>query len=196
MTRPCSRRCLAEARRLSGDDAVAVYDAALGLWAGRAFGDDGDEGWLRPVAARLDELRLLAQEERAEQLIECGRHGDAVIDLEGLVAEQPLRERFVGLLMRALYLSGRQAEALRAFQRFRDYLADETGLVPSDALVELERRITVGDPSLAPESVRGGPGLRAGRGDRRGGVRVGVPGGAAQRGPRGGGQGDPPGVGR
>ena len=149
---------LAEARRLSGEEAVAVYDAALGLWAGRAFGDDGDEGWLRPIAARLDELRLMAQEERAEQLIECGRHGDAVIDLEGLVAEQPLRERFVALLMRALYLSGRQAEALRAFQRFRDYLADETGLVPSDSLVDLERQVTVGDPSLAPTSVEAVPG--------------------------------------
>ena len=79
-------------------------------------------------------------------------------DLERLVAEQPLRERFVDLLMRALYLAGRQAEALRAFQRFRDYLAEETGLPPSDALVDLEQRITVGDPSLAPMATEAVPG--------------------------------------
>ena len=95
-----------------------------------------------------------------------------MVDLERLVTEQPLRERFVDLLMRALYLAGRQAEALRAFQRFRDYLADETGLVPSDALVDLEQRITVGDPSLAPAESEAVPGLRAGRGHRRGRVRL------------------------
>ena len=87
-------------------------------WSGRAFGDDADEWWLRPVAARLEELRLVALEERAERLIDEGRHADAVADLERLVVEQPLRERFVELLMRALYLGGRQAEALRAYRTF------------------------------------------------------------------------------
>ena len=149
---------LAEARRLGGDDAVAAYDAALALWTGRAFGVDGDESWLRPVAARLDELRLLASEERAEHLIDCSRHAEAVADLERLVTEQPLRERFVDLLMRALYLAGRQAEALRAFRRYHDYLAEETGLPPSDGLIDLERRITVGDPSLAPAAGEAVPG--------------------------------------
>ena len=149
---------LAEARQLLGEEAVLPYDAALALWTGRAFGDDGSEWWLRPVAARLEELHLLAEEERAERLIECGRHAEAVVDLDRLVTEQPLRERFVDLLMRALYLAGRQAEALRAFQRFRDYLAEETGLPPPDALVDLEQRITVGDPSLAPMATEAVPG--------------------------------------
>ena len=149
---------LAEARQLVGEDAVAAYDAALALWSGRAFGHDGSEWWLQPVAARLEELRLLAEEERADRLIDGGRHAEAVVDLDRLVTEQPLRERFVDLLMRALYLAGRQAEALRAFQRFRDYLADETGLPPSDALVDLEQRITVGDPSLAPMATEAVPG--------------------------------------
>ena len=133
----------------------------LALWSGRAFGDDADEWWLRPIAARLEELRLLAFEERAEHLIDAGRHGEAVADLERLVAEQPLRERFVELLMRALYLGGRQAEALREFGRFHDYLADETGLPPSDGLIDLEHRIMLGDPSLAPPSGVAVPGLRA-----------------------------------
>ncbi len=117
---------------------------------------------MRPIAARLEELRLLALEERAEHLIDRGRHAEAVADLERLVAEQPLRERFVELLMRALYLGGRQAEALRAFRKFSDYLADETGLPPSEALVELDHRVTLGDPSLAPASSVAVPGYELG----------------------------------
>jgi DNA-binding SARP family transcriptional activator/WD40 repeat protein/tRNA A-37 threonylcarbamoyl transferase component Bud32 len=153
---------LAEARASDGDAALAAYDRALALWSGRAFGDDADEWWLRPVATRLEELRLVANEERAEQLIVVGRTGEAVADLERLVAEQPLRERFVEQLMRALYLCGRQAEALRSYRRFADYLADETGLPPSDGLVDLEHRITLGDPSLAPSSREALPGYELG----------------------------------
>ncbi len=155
-------QALARARSSQPGDAVAAYDGALSYWSGRAFGDDADEWWLRPVAARLEELRLVALEERAECLIDDSRHAEAVADLERLVAEQPLRERFVELLMRALYLGGRQAEALRAFRRFHDYLADETGLPPSDALVDLDRRITLGDPSLAPASGPAVPGYELG----------------------------------
>ena len=153
---------LAQARACDPADAVGAYDRALGYWSGRAFGDDADEWWLRPIAARLEELRLVALEERAERLIDDARHAEAVADLERLIAEQPLRERFVELLMRALYLGGRQAEALRAFARFRDYLGDETGLIPSDALVDLEHRITLGDPSLAPTTGVAVPGYELG----------------------------------
>ena len=153
---------IVQARASEPDETLAVYDRALGLWSGRAFGDDADEWWLRPIAARLEELRLLALEERAEHLIDSGRHAEAVADLERLVAEQPLRERFVELQMRALYLSGRQAEALRAYQRFHDYLADETGLPPSDALIDLEHRVMLGDASLAPTSGMAVPGYELG----------------------------------
>ncbi len=153
---------LAEARAAEPVDAIGAYDRALALWSGRAFGDDADEWWLRPVAARLEELRMVALEERAECLLDSGRHAEAVADLEALVVEQPLRERFVELLMRALYLSGRQAEALREYRRFAEYLADETGLPPSDGLVELESRITLGDPSLAPPSREAVPGYELG----------------------------------
>ncbi len=149
---------LGRARASDPVEALVAYDEALALWSGRAFGDDADEWWLRPVAARLEELRLVALEERAEHLLDAGRAAEAVADLQGLVAEQPLRERFVELLMRALYLSGRQAEALRAYQSFRAYLADETGLEPSSGLTELEKRITLGDASLDPPSADAVPG--------------------------------------
>lgn len=153
---------LAEARASSDASALDAYGRALALWSGRAFGEDAAEWWLQPVAARLEELRLIAEEERADLLIELGRHGDAVVELEQLVAEQPLRERFVDLLMRSLYLGGRQAEALRAYRHFHDYLADETGLDPSEDLVELEHRITMGDASLAPASSVAVPGYELG----------------------------------
>jgi serine/threonine protein kinase/WD40 repeat protein len=153
---------LGVARDASGAAAVAAYDHALQLWSGRAFGDDRSEWWLAPVATRLEELRLVAHQERCERLIEIGRHADAVADLQGLIADQPLREQFVALEMRALYLGGRQAEALRTYRSFADYLAEETGLDPSDMLVDLERRILVGDPSLAPASTVAVPGYELG----------------------------------
>lgn len=153
---------LAAARESDGLDAIGRYDSALGLWSGRAFGDDGDEWWLRPTTTRLEELRLVAHEERAELLIRCGKHAEAVADLRALIAEQPLRERFIALEMRALYLSGRQAEALRSYRRFREYLADETGLDPSEELADLDHRITIGDPSLSPETGLALPGYELG----------------------------------
>ncbi len=153
---------LATARASAGAASITAYDHALQLWSGRAFGDDGSEWWLSPVATRLEELRLVAHEERCERLIETGRHAEAVADLQGLIADQPLREQFIALEMRALYLSGRQAEALRSYRRFADYLAEETGLDPSEMLVDLEQRILIGDPSLAPADAVAVPGYELG----------------------------------
>ena len=153
---------LAVARASSGAAAIAAYDHALELWAGRAFGDDASEWWLAPVATRLEELRLVAHEERCERLIEAGRHAEAVADLQGLIADQPLREQFIALEMRALYLAGRQAEALRTYRSFADYLAEETGLDPSEMLADLEHKVLIGDPSLAPSSAVAVPGYELG----------------------------------
>ena len=162
MTPPTSRIGWRWRGRRPGAAAIAAYDHALELWSGRAFGDDASEWWLSPVATRLEELRLVAHEERCERLIENGRHAEAVADLQGLIADQPLREQFIALEMRALYLSGRQAEALRTYRSFADYLAEETGLDPSDMLVDLEHRILIGDPSLAPSSAVAVPGYELG----------------------------------
>jgi DNA-binding SARP family transcriptional activator len=141
---------LAEARRSDGIEALRCYDDAVALWSGRAFGDDGDEGWMRPAAARLDELHLVALGERADRLIALGRHREAVADLAALVAEHPLREPFVGSLMRALAGDGRRSEALRAARTFRSQLADETGLDPSRPFDELERHIASDDAATSP----------------------------------------------
>ena len=137
---------LAEAGTAEPGRAVELYDRALALWRGGAYGEFGGEWWLLADAGRLNELRVVAMEERAEAILALGRHHRVVPELEQLVAAHPLRERPVGLLMRALFATGRHADALRAFQAFRVRLADETGLEPSSELVALERSMASGQP--------------------------------------------------
>ncbi|MDQ1396555.1 MAG: hypothetical protein QOG64_1814, partial [Acidimicrobiaceae bacterium] len=96
-------------------DAYEALSTALALWRGPALADFSYHTFARTESARLDELRLTALEDRIEAEMALGRHAAAVAELEGMVKEQPLRERLWGMLMLALYRSGRQAEALRAF---------------------------------------------------------------------------------
>ena len=91
---------------------------------------------------------LIALEQRLEADLALGRHAEAVPELEALVREYPLRESLRGLLMRALYRSGRQADALAVMQDTRATLRDELGLDPSQALQQLEKAILIQDPSL------------------------------------------------
>jgi len=115
--------------------------SALEMWHGRPFGALAQNGLLRLEAERLDELRLRALELRIQADIELGRGGQVVDELEVLVSEQPFREQLWRLLMLALYHSGRQADALTAFQRARRVLDDQLGLDPGPDLQELESQI-------------------------------------------------------
>jgi DNA-binding SARP family transcriptional activator/WD40 repeat protein len=130
-----------QARGAPPTQLIAVIDHALDLWRGRAFGEFADEWWALPYATRLEELRIVAAEQRAEALIAIGDQSRSVVELEGLVDAYPLRERPVALLMRAHDASGRPSDAVRAFARYRERLAEETGLEPSAALRELEASI-------------------------------------------------------
>ena len=135
-------------------DRLAALDEALALWQGEALDEFRHEAWAAPEVARLDELRALAVEDRAELLIARTRAGEAVASLEALIAANPLRDRPRGLLIQALAASGRQAEALRAYQAYRIYLADETGTEPSAMVRSIERRVAAGgEPAdvIAPE---------------------------------------------
>ncbi|MBV9952678.1 MAG: protein kinase [Acidimicrobiia bacterium] len=136
---------VARARKAPPSQAVSILDDALGLWQGAAYGEFATEWWALPEATRLEELRLVAIEERIEALLTVGDTARAISDLEGLVSRYPLRERLVGQLMRAYVEADRQAEALRTFQAHREYLADETGLDPSPSLLDLEQSIIGGD---------------------------------------------------
>jgi WD40 repeat protein/DNA-binding SARP family transcriptional activator len=134
--------------------AVATLEDALALWRGPALADLADQTSLLAEAARLDELRLEAQEARSEGLLAAGAQARAIGELEALVARHPWRESLWGLLMLALYREGRQAEALNAFQRAREVLADELGIDPSPELVRLHERVLQQDPGL---DLRGEP---------------------------------------
>ena len=132
----------------SGGGAGAVRPGARAVaWAGLA--DLVDMDWARAAAARLDELRSGVLEARFDAMLQLGRHDAVVGLLEAAIGENPLRERFTGQLMLALYRCGRQAEALRAYERTRLRLLDDLGLDPSPELVRLESAILAHDPSLA-----------------------------------------------
>jgi Bacterial transcriptional activator domain len=99
---------------------------------------------------RLEEVRLDALERRLKAELALGRHAQLIAELKALVREHAFRERLRGLLMRALYGAGRQAEALAVYRETRQTLVDELGIEPSPALQELEGAILRQDPALVP----------------------------------------------
>jgi DNA-binding SARP family transcriptional activator len=121
---------------------------ALALWRGDPLAEFAYDRFAQLEIGRLEELRLTAFEDRIDADLALGRHAAVVGELETLVAEHPLRERLRAQLMVALYRSGRQAEALEAYQAARRTLVDELGIDPGRALQELERSILLQDSSL------------------------------------------------
>ena len=153
-------RLLGDGRELlasgDADRAAGALRAALGLWRGPPLSDVAFEPFAQAEIARLDELRLAALEERIEADLALGRHAELVPELEGLVREHPLRERLRAQLMLALFRSGRQSEALDAYQQARRLLSTELGLEPGRRLRELEAAILRQDAQLhvPPRSTR------------------------------------------
>ena len=136
---------------LEGGDALtaaAVLRQALEVWRGPPLADFAYEPFAQAEIARLEESRLAALENRIEADLSSGEQARLVGELEGLVREHPFRERLRGQLMLALYLSGRQADALQAYQDARRELLDGLGLEPGRALQELERAILAHDPGV------------------------------------------------
>ena len=123
-------------------------DAALALWRGDPLSDLSEFRFARSENARLEELRLACLEHRIERDLAAGRHADVAGELEALAREHPLRERLRELLMLALYRSGRQAEALEAYQAARTALTEELGIEPGRELRELHQRILRQDSAL------------------------------------------------
>ena len=121
-------------QRLFGD---GKFQEALALWRGHPLAEFGQLRFAQGEIARLQELRQACLEERIEADLLAGRHAELVGELEALVGEYPLRQRLRGQLMLALYRSGRDAEALEAYQDARQTLVDELGIEPRRALPEL-----------------------------------------------------------
>jgi DNA-binding SARP family transcriptional activator len=132
--------------------AGTVLRTALNEWRGRPFAGLAEDGILGTEAARLEELRLNALESRIEVDLDVGRAAELIDELEGLLAEHPLRERLWRHLMLALYRGGRQAEGLAAYHRARAALDEQLGIEPSEELRSLEMAILRQD---VPESRTG-----------------------------------------
>jgi tetratricopeptide (TPR) repeat protein len=140
--------------------AAQSLDAALGLWQGVPLA--GIPGpWADIERVRLDELRLTAIEERIDVMLALGGHHEAVAQLAVLIREHPLRERFRGQLMVALYRCGRQADALAEFAAARRFLARELGIAPGPGLRRLHQQILAADAKLDLPAVPSAPAGRA-----------------------------------
>jgi YVTN family beta-propeller protein len=156
--------------RLTGGEVDAVrferlleesrHREALALWRGEALADVAEEPFAAAEIRRLGELRLCAVEKAIDADLSAGLHGEVIGELDGLVAEHPLREQLHGRRMLALYRSGRQAEALEAYRDARAALVEQVGVEPGPELRRLQARILAQDRALdiaAPLSVSAVP---------------------------------------
>jgi DNA-binding SARP family transcriptional activator/Tfp pilus assembly protein PilF len=133
--------------------ASSVLGEAVGLWQGsRALADVPPSALVSAEASRLEESRIEAMQLSIQADLGCGRHGQVVSQLHRLLADYPLREELWALLMRALYSSGRQAEALEAYAQAREVIAEELGVDPSAELQQLYQRMLQADSGTASAS--------------------------------------------
>ncbi|MGY1632254.1 BTAD domain-containing putative transcriptional regulator [Geodermatophilus sp. SYSU D01186] len=139
------------ARAHATPDATArreLLQEALGCWSGPAYAESADAAWAAPEVARLEELRLVGVELRAEADLALGRAASVVPELERHLHDHPAREEAVRLLALALYRSGRQGDALTVLRRAREHLAEELGIDPGRGLRELEAAVLAQEPAL------------------------------------------------
>ena len=140
-------RLVAQARDAEGSRRVRLLREALALWRGAAMADVGleDSEALDAAVARLERLRLTALEDRFDAEVGLGHGAELVAELTELVAAHPVRERLVAALMRALAAAGRDTEALLAYERTREALADLLGVDPSPELSALHVALLRGE---------------------------------------------------
>ena len=144
-------------RRRSAAEAAATLRQALDLWHGPPLAEFDAEPFAVTERHRLAEQRLAAILAMVEAELALGHHAQLIPQLEALTGEHPLHEELAGQLMIGLFRSGRAGEALEAFRRIRDNLAEELGIDPGRRLIELEAAVLARDPRLewrrAPEVV-------------------------------------------
>jgi DNA-binding SARP family transcriptional activator len=160
------REHMQRASRLTADDqreaAVAEYDAALTLWHGTPLANLPGH-WAETQRHELTELHLAALEDRADTLLQLGRHGEVIPSLATLVAEQPLRERPCRLLMLALYRAGRRADALNVYTETRRLFVDELGVEPGQTLQQIHKDILTNTDPIDRRSTPSAVGRQPGR---------------------------------
>ena len=148
-------QALRDARGVAPERRRELLREALAMWRGPALAEFAFEQFAQAEIRRLEELRLVAHEERIEADLELGRHSDVIGELEALVAAHPLREPLRRQLMLALYRSGRQVEALDVYQDARTRFVDELGIEPGPELRRLQAEILrheagIAAPTAAP----------------------------------------------
>jgi len=142
-------RCCNDALIARPEPAADLLRRALGLWRGRPYPELEDNEHARGEVARLDGLRLAAQERYVRALLAAGRWAEAASEAQRFVETDPYRDGLREVMMRALALDGRRVLATRAFHDYRALLAEELGFEPSEVLVALERDI-VADRLIEP----------------------------------------------
>ena len=130
---------------MAASDALRVLDEAVTYGQGQPFGEFAAETFAMAEANRLSLLIEAAQTRRLQLMVDARRFDEVISETARLTVEHPFNESIWALRLRAFAHAGRQVEAGREFQRFRDNLAEETGLQPSDELVALDRRILSGE---------------------------------------------------
>lgn len=123
---------------------------ALAQWRGRPLVDVPSEDLRSREVPLLEEERLDVLERCFDVELRLGRHGELIRQLQAVTEEHPLRERFSGQLMLALYRSGRQAEAFAVFQGVKQALAEQLGIDPGDELRVLHQAILNSEPAVSP----------------------------------------------
>jgi DNA-binding SARP family transcriptional activator len=132
-------------------DARREVERGLSLWRGAALADAADHAFAAREISRLEEIRMAAGELDATVLLQQGEPENAALVAEELTTRSPLREAAWALLMRALYLAGRPAEALCRYETIRALLAEELGIVPGPELSGVHLAVLRQDlPALAP----------------------------------------------
>ena len=135
------------------DSAGRTLDEALALWRGPAYAGF-DASFAHAEARRLEELRLAVTEDQVAADLALGRAAESVPELEQLVGDHPHRERLWEMLVTALYRSGRQGDALGAYERARTLLSDELGVDPGAGLRSVHARVLAHDPNLGQPTAR------------------------------------------
>ncbi|GLZ33913.1 SARP family transcriptional regulator [Lentzea sp. NBRC 105346] len=128
----------------SPEEESRLLGEAVALWRGPALDQVPSYRLEHGDAARLNEQRLETLERRNDVELRLGRHDQLVDELRALVAQHPLRERFWYQLMLALHRGGQQAQALDAFRRASEVLADELGIDPNADLRRLHMEVLEG----------------------------------------------------
>ncbi len=142
-----TRKIATEAAAAGDHEAASrLFGTALEQWSGKALDDLSGTRFADSFATAMDEERLLVASARIDAEMACGRASSVVGELVSMTTAHPMREPLWVQLITALYLSGRQADALEACRRVRAVLADELGIDPGPALIELEKRVLRQEP--------------------------------------------------